>query len=79
MFLDPFSESSRSFSKVRGLTPICLAFPVVDNILLSICGVLVFGVHEQGFEGVYPLEKNLYSDVLEDLLERLTQTLKIGD
>ena len=59
MFLDPLSKSSRSFSDIGGLAPICLAFPIVDNILLLVCGDLVFGVHEHGFEGVYPLETNL--------------------
>ena len=37
----------------------------------------LFGMHQQWFEGVYPLETNLYGHVFEDLLEGLTQTRKI--
>ena len=39
----------------------------------------VLGVHQHGFESVDSFETNLYSGVLEYLLERLTQTWKVGD
>ena len=74
VFLDLLSESSRCFPDVGGLTPICLAFPAVDNILLLVNGDFVFGVHEHGFEGVHPFETNLYGGVLEDPFKGLTQT-----
>ena len=58
VFLDPLSESSRCLPDIR-LAPICLAFPVVDNILL-VSGDFVFGMHQHGLEGVHSFETNLY-------------------
>ena len=65
MFLDPLSESSRCLLNVRRLAPICLAFPVVDNIIPLISGDFVFGMHQHGPEGVHSFETNLYSGVLK--------------
>ena len=45
VFLDPLSESPGCLPNIRRFTPICLAFPVVDNILLLVDGDFVFGMH----------------------------------
>ena len=76
MFLGSLPKGSRGFSYIGG-TAICLAFPVIDNILLLFEWDFVFRMHQHGFEGVYPFETNLYSSVFEDLLEGLTQARKI--
>ena len=34
-------------SHVGGVTAICLALPMVDNVFLLLSGDLVFGVHQQ--------------------------------
>ena len=79
VFLDPLTEGCRCFSDIGRLTPICLAFPVVDNVLVLVEWNFVFGEHEYGFEGVDSLETNLYSSVLKDPFVGLTPPWKIGD
>ena len=67
VLLDPLPKGLGHFSHVCRATPIYLAFPVIDNILLLFIGDLVFGRHQQRLEGVYPLKTNLYGHVFEDL------------
>ena len=77
MFLYPFTKSPGGLPNIGGLASICLAFSVVDYILLLVNGDLVFGILQHRLESVDSFETYLYSSVPDYFFERLTQTWKI--
>ena len=67
----PLAKSPGGLPDIGRLTPICLAFSVVDNIFLLVDADLVFGMHQHGLKGVDSFETYCVPEIF---FERLTQT-----
>ena len=77
VFLNSFLQTSAGLSCVVKVTIFYWTEQFVDKALFKVCWDFVFGVHNNGFKGFGSFEDDLYTGMLKDSYEFLTEARDI--